>query len=171
MATKIENLHLTASEFTGKISNCKAGLIPEIEFALLEALGFNMHYFHPHAALAGLFLDLQEHCEGYQPEWMDSASLVLDLLVTTDAVLVETPSHLAFAAVYQVAPGDVEAYVKRRLSSATDVDALLGRIRAISGAYGHLQFKADTPRLKDIDRRLVLARTSLPGTLTAMQLD
>ena len=171
MATKIENLHLTAGEFTGKISNCKAGLIPEIEFALLEALGFNIHYFHPHSALAGLFLDLQEHCEGYQPDWTHSASLVLDLLVTTDAVLVETPSHLAFAAVHQVASGEMEAYVKRRLSGATDVDALLGRIRDISETYGHLQFKTDTPRLKDIDRRLVLARTSLADTSTAMQLD
>jgi len=155
LATKLENLHLTASDFTGKIPNCQPALITEIELALLAALNFNILFFHPHSSLTGLALVLR-----VDKETLAEATKVLDALVMTDALLLETPSHLALASFYRAAPKLVEDYIENILITVIDCETLVERLQVILEFYKP-SAPYDTSLLKDIDRRLQITRNSL----------
>jgi len=162
LATKLENLHLTLSEFTGKIKNSNPDMIIEIEFSLLSALNFNIHFFHPHSCLAGFYLDIQ--AAGLRPDQnlMNKAGKVLDVLVTTDAILIEPPSQLALAALFSESPDLIESYLNVRSSQITDANALLERLRLIVTDFLHN--KPEPPsaaKLKEIDKKLMQARSAL----------
>lgn len=155
LATKIENLHLSAADFTNKIPNCQPSLITEIELVLLEALHFNLLFFHPHSALQGFALVLEADNETVK----DSAK-VLDLLVTTDALLIETPSHLALAAFNMVIPERVAAFIDEKLSGIVEMEDLKQRLASLS-SYSRPPTPFDTNLLKDVDRKLHSARSGL----------
>lgn len=155
LATKLENLHLAASDFTAKIPNCQPNLITEIELALLEVINFNLLFFHPHSALTGLALVLKA-----DRTVIAEATKALDVLVMTDALLLETPSHLALATFWQLVPQLVEEYIETILKKTVDCDTLLDRLRTIS-QYIMPPTPFNTGLLKDIDRRLHQARSSL----------
>lgn len=155
LATKIENLHLSAADFTNKIPNCQPSLITEIELVLLEALHFNLLFFHPHSALQGFALALEA-----DNEKVKDATKVLDLLVTTDALLIESPSHLALASFNMVIPERVDAFIDANLSDILDKDELKQRLTVLS-SYSRPPTPFDTNLLKEIDRKLHSARSSL----------
>lgn len=161
LASKLENLHLTLSEFTGKIKNSNAQLIMDIELVLLAALHFNLHFHHPHAALAGFHLDIQVIAVEGQALDMEAAGRALDRLVTTDAILIHSPSHLALAALFYSNPTLTESYIETRLSKITDPTELLDKLRSICSELQVDKPALDNARLKDIDRRLMQARNAL----------
>lgn len=154
LATKMENLHLTGASFAGRIPNCQPELIAWIEIDLLEALGFNLHFFHPHSALQGLGLVFKT-----KQDVMTGAQMALDQLVMTDALLVETPSHLALAALFSVIPEQVSTYIQSVLCQAIDCDGLQDRLGSIA-RYVQPPTPFDTAVLKDIDKRLQASRAS-----------
>lgn len=160
IATKLENMHLTMSDFATKIPNCQPNLILEIELALLEALDFNIHFFHPHSCMAGLFLDIQATSQRNKDEieaWHRGAGSVLDVLVKTDALLVEYPSHLAMAAVYKTNPDKFIEWARLRLAEQLDLEELLARLRRIHEAWSS-PVSLDPAHLKEIDKKLVQFR-------------
>lgn len=155
LATKLENLHLSAAEFTDRIPNCQRELMPQIELALLDALEFNILFFQPHTALKGFGLALKASQEA-----LDEAVVVLNQLVTTDVLLMETPSHLALAAIYRIVPRDVNDYIESTLRPVINCDGLVDRLTTIL-AFAQPPTPFDTELLKDIDRKLHQARKSL----------
>jgi hypothetical protein len=167
IATKLENMHLTMSDFATKIPNCQPNLILEIELALLEALDFNIHFFHPHSSLAGLFLDIQASNLGDKEEieaWHRGAGSVLDVLVKTDALLVESPSHLAMAAVYKADPDKFTEWARIRLSEQLDLEELFAKLRIILETWSS-PVTLDPAHLKEIDKKLVQFR-NLVGSIS-----
>lgn len=155
LATKLENLHLSATEFTDRIPNCQRELMPVIELALLDALEFNLLFFHPHTALRGFALVLNAN-----QQTLDDATTILNQLVTTDVLLIESPSHLALACLYRVSQQAVTDYIETSLQHSIDCDGLLDRLdRVVTFAQPPTPF--DTELLKDIDRKLHQARASL----------
>jgi hypothetical protein len=146
---------LSAADFTNKIPNCQPSLITDIELVLLEALHFNLLFFHPHSALHGFALVFEA-----DNDTVKSATKFLDLLVTTDALLIESPSHLALSAFYMVIPDRVSVFIDEKLALSVDVLELRQRLAAIS-AYAQPSTPFDTNLLKDIDRKLHSIRSSL----------
>lgn len=157
IATKLENLHLTMSDFATKIPNCQPDLILEIELALLEALDFNIHFFHPHSCLAGFFLDI--HASSSYPKeeievWHKNSGSVLDILVKTDALLIESPSHLALAAICKSQPDYFTQWAQLRLAEQLNVNELLSRLKGIVESWSS-PVSLEPAHLKEIDRKLV----------------
>lgn len=163
VATKLENLHLTMSDFAGKVPNCQTDLILTIELALLEALDFNLHFFHPHSCLSGLFIDMQATIDGLNEDLIISAGKILDNLIMTDALVTETPSHLAMAAFFICAEQQFMQWADRRLSAIIEMHNLkeiLVRIQSFLSAIKPL----DQVKLKEVDKRLIKARNMIQSS-------
>lgn len=129
--------------------------MPVIELALLDALDFNLLFFHPHTALRGFALVLNTN-----QQTLDDATAILNQLVTTDAMLIETPSHLALASLYRVSQQTVTDYIETILKHSIDCVGLVERLARVA-AFAQPPTPFDTELLKDIDRKLHQARTSL----------
>lgn len=93
-------------------------------------------------------------------ETVKDATKVLDLLVTTDALLIESPSHLAMASFNMVIPERVTSFIDEKLSGTVEVEDLKQRLAMLS-SYSRPPTPFDTNLLKEIDRKLHSARSSL----------
>lgn len=158
LATKLSDLHLTMEQFVGKIPNTDRELLVRLEFVLLASFEYRLHFFDPHLALAGFILDFQGQFE-LDEAIIKGATVLLDHICATDAILILPPSHLALVALSRALnnPCLFSDYLQTRqkqLSVASDdlaqwhstIDEFLSKMTV------------DLETVRAIDRRLINIR-------------
>lgn len=147
LASKCENLHLTADVFPGKLPNTNLELLLQLEFVLLAALDYNLHFFSPVPSLLGAAIALQ-----LDVEQVKTARASLDRITATEAILCFRPSSLALAAL-KIA-GLLENPRSFSLSQPDNLDDIVTFCTELTF------HKIDPEKVKSIDRKLIQLRKS-----------
>jgi len=171
VGSKIGNLHLTMEDFSLKIPNTKPELLISIEPILLEAVDFELCFFHPQTCLYGFIIEFQTCHDDVEGLFRD-ANKILDQFMGTDAVMIANPSVLALAAIDSCNSGLIdryfsclvlylyERYLRDRLGSHFDFEGLKETFQSLRS---FLQTTTDinVEQLKEIDRKLIACRNAL----------
>lgn len=158
LATKLSDLHLTMDQFVGKIPNTDRELLARLEFVLLASFEYRLHFFDPHLALAGFILDFQG-CFELDEAVIKGATMLLDRICSTDAILILPPSHLALVSFSTALnnPSLVDDYLLARSDSlAVSSDDLVHWSFTINEHLAKMTVDLETVRA--IDRRLISIR-------------
>lgn len=168
LATKLEGLHLTMEQYAAKIPNTDGELLVELEFVLLAALEYKIYFFSPHAALAGLIMDLKVlTADEWDSKWTTEASALLDRICATDALLRYSPARLAAVALLMVLSEGRHRDALRdrlvplaRMRSSSLTESLEDTVQEVKSLLeGYSAIDAET--VKAIDRRLLQLRKAL----------
>ncbi|KIY45448.1 cyclin-like protein [Fistulina hepatica ATCC 64428] len=167
LATKTTNNPVSLDGFTSKIKGTAPSDVLELEFLVAQSLGFEFTVWHAHRALWGLWLDLQSVLDTpsdrqpADPEVYKQAQAFIASSRLTDAELIYTPSQIAMAALWTVAPDLVTQWIEAKVLARST--SILASIKALVDATGTTP---DVESLREIDRRLRLCKNpeKVPGT-------
>jgi cyclin H len=104
LSAKIENLHISITDFVKNIKNTVQELVLELEFVVSRAIRFQFNIHTPLLPTYGFYLNSQKHLKPeeafklYEQVISDMNSIIL-----TDAILLYAPSQIALAAFHRAA--------------------------------------------------------------------
>lgn len=155
VASKCENLHLTATQFPGALPNTNLELICQLEMVIIAALDYNLHFFTPLLPLTGIAM--QEGGGGgrrWDGERWKTVRATCEKICATDAVLLYSPRIIAYLACLL---NDVPLP-----SSADMIDFDRDAAKALCQEL--LAYQIDTEQIKAVDRRLIQIRKTTTST-------
>ncbi|KZT06844.1 cyclin-like protein [Laetiporus sulphureus 93-53] len=161
LATKTTNHPISLESYTAHIPKTAPADVLDLEFLVAQSLGFDFAVWHPHRALWGLWLDVQQTLPDVSiQELRDAYEKALDHVRAsrlTDAEFIYTPSQIALACLSLASPSLASSWARSKFPNVQSppVLAVLDPIKVIILSCGS---SPDVEAVREVDRRLKLCK-------------
>jgi len=154
LATKTTNNPISLDSYAAHIPRTEPADVLELEFLVAQSLGFDFALWHPHRALWGAWLDLQNVTQLPPPELEQIYNQAMGHVRAsrlTDAEFVYSPAQIAAACISLASPPVADTWMRSKGSDGSFINPLSAMLQEGSKLPG-------VDMIREVDRRLKLCK-------------
>lgn len=154
LATKTTNNPISLDSYAAHIPKTEPADVLELEFLVAQSLGFDFAVWHPHRALWGAWLDLQNVTQLPPPELDQIYNQAIGHVRAsrlTDAEFIYSPAQIAAACISLASPQAANTWMRSKDSDGCFIPPLCAVIQQGSELRG-------VDLIREVDRRLKLCK-------------